>query len=182
MVDIKINLLKNRPTLSESEYQRERKVLWYSIMGLIVVAILVVAMSVWSVVLTSRAARIERTITQSSKEIQNLVEANANQVYLKGRLQLITDYLQKRSRVRQALEHILANEVGGTHINSVAFIEENVIRLQLEADDNLVFNEVLAYYQRENGYFTQVVSRGVTRSREGTYQLTLEMTIPVEAS
>lgn len=182
MVDIKINLLKNRPTLSEGEYQRERKAMWYSIMGLIVVAILVVSMSVWSVVLSSRASRIERTITQSSKEIQNLVEANANQVYLKGRLQLITDYLQKRSRVRQALEHILANEVEGTHVNSVAFIEENVIRLQLEADDNLVLNEVLAYYQRENGYFTQVVSRGVTRSREGTYQLTLEMTIPVEAS
>ena len=182
MVDIKINLLKNRPTLSEGEYQRERKYLWSSIMGLIVVTLLVVSMSIWSMVLTSRVTGIERAITQSSREIQNLVEANANQVYLKGRLQLITEYLQKRSRVRQALEHILANEIVGTHINSVAFIEENVIRLQLEAENNEVLNEVLMYYQRENGYFTQIVSRGVTRAREGTFQLTLEMTIPVEAS
>ncbi|KKU25976.1 MAG: hypothetical protein UX37_C0008G0029 [Microgenomates group bacterium GW2011_GWA2_46_16] len=178
MVDIRINLLKNRPTLSENEYRKEREALRRAVWGLVVVIVVLMALSIWNLVLTSRLKKIEIEITQSSKEMQGLVQASARQIYLKSRLQLITNFLNDRSLTRESLQRIFSNEIAGTHISNMAFVGENILRIQVTADNSTSLGEVLKYYQGGDAYFIQVVSRGITRGKDGEYQLSLDLTIP----
>lgn len=180
MAEIRINLLKNRPTLSEAEYRRERKMLFAAIVGLILIVILSVSLSLWNLMLSRELASKEAKITAANKEIQGLVQANASQIYLKSRLKLITSYLGQRSVMRQALQQLLSNDVAGTHVTAVSYLEDNVIQAQVMAGSVVNLTELVKYYQTSSSYFTQVVSRGITRTREGNYQLSLELTLPKE--
>ena len=178
MTELRINLLKNRPTLSESEYQRERKILTWSVIGLVVVVVVVAALSAWNVVLAQRLSVIEADITQSAGEINNLTQASANQIYLKSRLKLITAYLADRTVIRESLQKVLTNEVPGTHVDGASFVSENVLRVQIVASSNQSLVDAVKYYSESNTFFTQVVSRGITRTKDGNYQLSLDLTVP----
>lgn len=178
MVDIRINLLKNRSTLSEAEYRREREALRKAVYGLVVVVVVLMALSIWNLVLTVRLKKIETEITESSREMQGLVRASASQIYLKSRLQLITSFLNERSLMRESLQKVLSNETPGTHISKTTFVGENILRIQVSAMDSAALSEVLKYYQESNVYFIQVVSRGISRTKDGSYQLSLDLTIP----
>lgn len=178
MINVSTNLLKNRRTLSEKEYQRERQILRYSVFGLIVVVVIVISLSVWNLFLTSKLSGIERGITAASSEMEGLVEANAQQVYLKSRLSLITDFLSSRATTRESLQKILSTEIPGTHISGVAFIDESTLSVQYTADESTALSGLLSYYEADTDYFTQVVSSGLTRSKEGTYQLSLALSLP----
>lgn len=177
MVDVRTNLLKNRHTLSEKEYQSERNYLRMSVMALIGTVVVVVAISIWNLVLSNQLAELEKSITTASKEMQGLTQASAQQVYLKSRLQLLTSFLSNRSVVRESLQRIFTTSIPGTHVSGVSYESETVIGLQYSADNASALNQLLTYYEADNGYFTQVVSHGLTRSKDG-YQLSLSLTIP----
>lgn len=178
MVDVRTNLLKKRETLSEKDYQKERSYLRWSMLGFVVVIVVVIALSVWNFVLTQRLSNVEGSLAASSKEMQGLVQASAQQVYLKSRLQLITSFLADRSLARESLQKVFSTNIEGTHISAVTFEGENILGLQYVASDSFTLEELLKYYQGDTGYFTQVVSRGLSRVKDGTYQLSLALTLP----
>jgi hypothetical protein len=180
MVDVRTNLLKNRHTLTEKEYQQERNYLRWSVVGLISVVVVVVAISLWNLVLTRQLASIEQAMTTTSKEMQGLVQASAQQVYLKSRLQLVTGFLSNRSVSRESLQKIFTTAISGSHISAVSFEGDTVLGVQYESDSSTALAELLNYYEFDNGYFTQAVSRGITRSKDGGYQLSLALTLPKE--
>lgn len=178
MVNVSTNLLKNRRTLSEKDYQRERNGLRYSIIGLVVVVVVVISLSAWNLFLTSKLSGIERGITAASAEMEGLVQANAQQVYLKSRLSLITNFLSSRATTRESLQKVLSTEIPGTHIAGASFIDETTLSVQYSADESKALSGLLRYYQSDTDYFTQVVSNGLTRTKEGNYQLSLALTLP----
>lgn len=178
MVNLTVNLLKNRPSLSESEYNRERQILGGAIVAGVVVGGIVIALTVWNLILTRRIAQAQAEITQANSEMQNLASASASQIYLKSRLKLITNYLTDRSTIRESLQRVLNTGVAGTYVNSASFVDPQLMEVQFTAETSADLRELLSYYQDQNSFFNQVVSRGISRTREGNYQLTLELTVP----
>lgn len=178
MVDIRTNLLRNRPTLSEKEYRRERTWLRASVFSLVIVVVIVVALSVWNIILSQKIASVEAQIQKSSTDMQGYVDAGAQQIYLKSRLQLIMSFLQQRTVAREALQRVFSTSIPGTHVSSVSFTSDNMLAIQITADSALAFKAVSDYYQADTGYFIQVVSNGVSRAKDGTYQLSLNLTLP----
>jgi hypothetical protein len=180
MVDVRTNLLKKRETLSEKDYQKERTYLRWSIVSFVVVMVSVVALGAWNFILARKLSGIEQAITTSSKEMQGLAQASAQQVYLKSRLQLVTGFLANRSLARESLQKIFLTSIPGTHVAGVAFESENVMSVQYGASTFDALNQLLEYYQSETGYFTQVISKGITKAKDGTYLISLAMTLPKE--
>lgn len=180
MVDVRTNLLKNRQTLSEKDYQRERNFLRWSVFGLVVVVVLVVALSAWNLVLTNQVSKIDQETTAASKQMQGLVTASAQQVYLKSRLKLVTNFLAGRSLTREALQKILSTTIPNAHVAGLDFKSEAVIGVSYIANDANSLSGLLDYYQADTAYFTQVVSQGITRNKDGTYQMSLGLTLPKE--
>lgn len=182
MVQVSVNLLKNRRTLSEHDYIQEQKVLKSSVLALVVCVFVVIALSIWNYLLSNKLAGIESAIASSSRDMQGLTAANAQQIYLKSRLKLITAFLDDRSLSRQSLQTIFSLSIPGATITSAAFLTDNVIAIQVDSASITVLNDVVAYYQADSTFFTQVVSRGVTRTKDGGYELQLELTIPTSAA
>lgn len=178
MVNVVTNLLKNRRTLSEGEYQRERAILRYSVLGLVVVVVLVLAMSLWILLLTSRLSEVESGIVKASNEMEGLVEANAKQVYLKSRLNLVTDFLGSREMARESLQKLFSTQIEGTHLAGAVFEDEISLAASYVAQEIFALERLLEYYQEDTEYFVQVVSRGITRTRDGNYQVSLLLTLP----
>lgn len=182
MVDVRTNLLKNRQTLSEKDYQRERTLLRWSVTAFVIVVVAALAISIWNLVLTRQLSGIEQSLTAASKEMQGLTQASARQVYLKSRLKLVTGFLSGRSTTREALQKILSIDIAGSHIAGLDFVNENTLGVQYVANSVESLNQLLAYYQTDNDYFTQAVSRGLARSLDGTYRLSLDLTLPKGAN
>ncbi len=178
MVDIHTNLLKHRQTLSEKDYLHEREALRWSVMGMIVVVVIVVSLAVWDLILSRQLSAIQAEVTGLNGQMQGLVTASAQQIYLKSRLKLVTGFLNDRSLVREALQRIFSTNIQGTHISGVSFLTPIVMNLQVQADSVTSLKSVVDYYEADSGYFTQVVSRGLSRSKDGSYQLSLELTLP----
>ncbi|MFH2085840.1 MAG: hypothetical protein ABII21_03605 [bacterium] len=180
MVDIKTNLLKNQQTLSEKDYQKERQFLQWSVFGVVVVVVGVVALSIWNLLLTRQMSTIELAITKASKEMQGLSQASVSQVYLKSRLNLVTGFLADRSIIRDSLQKVFSISIPGVHVAGLAFSEANVVSVQFVASTISPLNAMLAYFQADTGDFTQVASSGLTRAKDGTYQMALALTLPKE--
>lgn len=175
---IAVNLLKNRRTLSEKEYQREQQLLRIAVLSLVVTLFITIALSIWNYLLSSRLGSIETAITRSSKDMQGLTAANAQQVYLKSRLKLITTFLDDRTVSRESIQRVFSLNIPGATITSTTFLTDNVIAIQVSSNSVAVLNKVIAYYQTDSSYFMQVVSRGLSRGKDGSYDLQLELTIP----
>jgi hypothetical protein len=178
MVQVSVNLLKNRHILSEKDYQREQSLLRYSVLSLVIVVFITVAVSIWNFWLSRRLVGIESAIASSSQEMKGLAEANAQQVYLKSRLKLIASFLDERSISRESLQSVFSLNIPGATITSVSFVSDTIISLQITSNSVATLNEVIGYYQGDNTFFTQVLSRGIARTKEGMYDLRLELTIP----
>ncbi len=180
MVDVRTNLLKNKRILSEKDYQRERSYLRMAVIGLVVVVSLVAAISIWNFVLSRKLAGIEQTITSTTKDMQGLSQASAQQVYLKSRLKLVTGFLAQRGIARESLQNVLTSSIPGTYISAVAFEGESGIKVEYGADSVVPLKKLLDYFESDTGYFVQVVSSGLTRAKDGSYQLSLVFTLPME--
>lgn len=178
MVDIHTNLLKHRQTLSEKDYQRERQTLRWAVMGMVIVVTVVAALAVWDLVLSNQLGVTKKEVASLNSRMEGLVTASAQQIYLKSRLKLVTGFLSDRSLVREGLQRVFSTNIPGTHISGVSFLTPIVMSLQVQADSVNTLNDALTYYQADAGYFTQVVSRGLSRSKDGNYQLSLELTLP----
>lgn len=178
MVDVRTNLLKNRHTLSEKDYQRERNLLKMSVVSVVVVVVIVIALSVWNLVLTRKLGGIEQALTSSSKEMQGLTQASAQQIYLKNRLNLVTGFLKDRSLTRESLQRIFSTNIEGAHVTGLAFESDTVLSVEYSADSSLSLGELIKYYEADTGYFTQAVTSGVSRGKEGTYQMSIALTLP----
>ncbi len=178
MIDIRTNLLKNRRTLSEKEYQKERNFVRWATFVLVVVVVGVLALSIWNLVLTRKLTGIEGELTKSSKELQGLSAASAQQVYLKSRLKLVTGFLAERSVDRESLQNIFSANIDGAHVTGVSFESDSQITVSYIAKATSSLDRLLNYYTSDTGYFTQAVSTGITRSPEGSYQMTVLLTMP----
>lgn len=178
MVDIKTNLLKNRRSLSEKDYQQERSYLQKAVIGLVIVVIMVVSLSIWNLVLTSKLSNIEESLKAANKEMQGLTQASAEQIYLKSRLGLVTGFLSSRTDARQSLEKVLSTDIPGTHISKLAFEDEQTLGVAYMASSSADLNKLLSYYETDNGYFTQVVNKGISRSDDTSYSINMILTLP----
>lgn len=178
MVDIKTNLLKNRRTLSEKDYKREREYLRYSVVAVVLVVIVTVALSVWNLVLTNQLKDTEAAIASSNKDMQGLTKASSQQIYLKSRLNLITGFLKDRSYARESLQKIFSSDIPGAHIGSVAFESDTILLVGYVSNDIVALDKLVSYFEQDTGYFTQVVSRGLAKNKDGSYQMTLALTLP----
>lgn len=178
MVDIRTNLLKNRRTLSEKDYEFERNLFRWAIFVLIVVVVAVLAFSVWNLVLTRRLSNIEGGLTKTSKELQGLSAASAQQVYLKSRLKLVTQFLTERSVIRESLQKIFSSNIDGAYISGASFESESLIAVSYIATETSSLSQLLSYYTADTDYFTQAVSKGITRSFDGSYQMKVLLTLP----
>lgn len=178
MVDVRTNLLKNRHTLSEKDYQRERSVLKSSIVTIVITVVLVIALSVWNLVLTQRLSTIETAFTSASKEMQGLSVASAQQVYLKSRLNLVTGFLNERSVARESLQKVFSTNIEGVHVGGVAFESDTMISIEYVASSTSSLDKLIAYHKADTGYFTQAVTSGITRAKNGTYQMSVSLTLP----
>jgi hypothetical protein len=177
---IKVNLLKKTKVISESQYQLERKVLRGAMIGFVVVIALMVAVFGWNFVVTRRLSVAENTIKQAKVRLAGLNEATTQQLYLKSRLQKIKGFLATRSITREALQEILVNPVSGATISSITFEEDKRVLIQVEAQSPQIFDQVYAYYESSKDYFSQVVNRGVTRNKDGSYLVVLALDLPLE--
>jgi len=173
-----VNLIKNRHSLSEKDYKREREVFRYSMVGLVIVVVITLAVSIWQFVLTTELNKVEVSITNSTKELQELSEANAMQVYLKSRLKLITSFLDDRSVSREALQRVFSLDIPGVDVVGASFESDTTISVQAKANDVISFERLIEYVSNENDFFIQVVSQNVTRSEDGAYQMDILLTIP----
>lgn len=178
MVDVRTNLLKNRHTLSEKDYQRERNILKSSVITIVVVVVVVVAISVWNLVLTQKLSAIEKALTESSKQMQGLTLASAQQVYLKSRLNLVTGFLNERGVARESLQKVFSTDITGVHVGDLVFESDNVLAIEYQADSATALDRLVAYYERDTNYFTQVTTSGLARSKDGIYRMNVNLTLP----
>lgn len=177
---MKVNLLKNRRVLSEKDYLREKQLLQYSVIGLVLVVLVTISLALWNFVLSQKLKSIEEEITRSSTQMQGLSEANAEQVYVKNRLSLIGSFLDDQAIARESLQKVLALSLPGVTFGGMSFESNNEILVTVSADSQPALRDALAYYQQKDGYFPQVVSQGVSRNKEGRYEMKLVLTLPLK--
>lgn len=175
---VKINLLKNRHTLTEKEYQQEQKYYRYSIMVITVSVVVALILSGWQFILTRNLNSLEKQFAQYTKDLQGLAQANAKQLYLKSRLKLISNFMTERSVSRQALQKIFSLDLPGVSVSSATFEGDNTLHIQATAKDVIVFGQMVEYFSKDSGFFLQVVSKGVSRLEDGAYQMDLLLTLP----
>lgn len=175
---ISINLLKNRHTLSEKEYKQEQSYFRYAMMATVLVVVITLAVSIWQFILTRQLDKVEQEITQSTSQMQTLSEANARQIYLKSRLRLITAFLDDRAVSRQALQSVFSIDLPDVIISGASFESDDVLKIQATARSVESFNALTEYVASGNDFFIQVVSEGVNRLQDGSYQMNLLLTIP----
>lgn len=178
MVNVQINLLKKRRVLSEKEYQKEKEILQKSLVGLVIAVVIVVAFSTINLVMTSKLRMIEQNIVSATQEMQGLSLASVQQVYLKSRLKLVTDFLGDRSVTRESLQKLFSTSIVGVNVTGVTFEENSILGVQYIANSYPAIEELLSYYQADTGYFTQAISRGITRSKDGSYQISIALSMP----
>ena len=178
MVDVHVNLLKSSHTLSEKDYQRERAILKNSVITILVVVVLVIALSVWNLVLGNKLVAVETGLSNTAKEMQGLTLASASQIYLKNRLSLITGFLTGRGVIRESLQRVFSTKLDGVHVGAVAFESDDTLSINYVANSAKALENLITYYEADTGYFTQVVTSGLSRSKEGSYQLNVSLTLP----
>jgi len=176
-----INLLKNRHTISEKDYKREESLFRYAIVSFAGIVVVTMALGIWQFVLSSKLGEIEDGIIQATEELAGLAEANAQQLYLKSRLKLITSYLEDRSVTRQALEQVFSYSIPGVVVTGMGFESDKVMLVQLTAENALDLGAAVDFLSNDETFFLQAVSRGVTRSKEGSYHMEVLLTIPKES-
>lgn len=175
---IRINLLKNRRVLSEKDYLREKKFLQISVVSLVIVFVITVAMAIWNFALSQRLLGIEESITEANKQMQGLATANAEQVYVKNRLSLIGGFLDDQSVARESLQQILALSLPGISIGGITFESESEVMVTVTAESVVALSSAIEYYKRDDAYFPQVVSQGMSRNKDGLYEMRLVLTLP----
>lgn len=175
---IAVNLLNDRHALSEKDYQTERKLLQYAVIFFTLVVVVILAIGLLIMFYTTKLNVIEGDISRGTKELSALTDASAQQIYLKNRLQLITSFLDGRSVDREAMQRIFNINIPGVVVSSVSFESDKVLAVQLTAQDSTSLEESIKLLSAPTSFFTQVISRGISRNTEGKYQLMVSLSLP----
>lgn len=175
---MRINLLKNHRVLSEKDYLREKKLAQGALIFLTVVVVITIAMAIWNFVLAQKLAGIEKSITKANTSMQGLSEANVEQVYVKNRLKLIGTFMDEQTIARDALQQVLALSLPNVTIGGITFVESEEIRVIINASTQQALEESLKYYERGDGFFTQVVNEGIAKTKDGTYEMRVRLSLP----
>lgn len=175
---IAINLLKDKYSLSEKDYQKEKQYLQYSAVMFAFIFVVSTSMGLWSLFLSRRLSLAEADISRATAELANLADANAQQIYLKSRLNLITSFLSGRSVEREAMQKVFSIDIPGVVVSGAGFEGENTIRMQLTASNVESFAQAVDYLSKSSSFFTQVVSSGISRTQDSKYQMQILLTIP----
>lgn len=175
---LSINLLKDKYALSEKDYQKEKRYLYYGVVAFVGATVVTLALGLWSIFLAGKLGKIETTITQATAELAGLTEANAEQVYLKSRLELITKFLDNRAVEREALQKVFSLSIPGVVVASVGFEDKGTLMVQMTASDVEALTQAIATFGESTDFFVQVVGRGVTKSQDGSYQVQISLTLP----
>ena len=99
---------------------------------------------------------------------------------IKNRLSLIGNFLDDQAIARESLQSVLALSLPGVTIGGMSFDKENEVTVTVSADSQGALKEALAYYKQADGFFPQVVSTGVSRNKEGKYEMKLTLTLPLK--
>lgn len=177
-MSLKINLIKNRHTLSEKDYQKERAYFRYSLILSVVITVITVAVSLWQFLLTRELSQIEASITSSTQKLQGLAQANAKQIYLKSRLKLISGFLDDRAVSRQAIQKVFSIQIPDVSISGLTFESDNTLKVQATALNVQAFGQLIEYISKDSGFFLQILSQNVTRNDTGEYVMSMLLTIP----
>lgn len=175
---ISINLLKDKYALSEKDYQREKQYLHYGVVLFVAVTVVTLSLGLWTLFLSNKLAGIENSIAASTAELASLTDANAEQLYLKSRLQLITSFLDNRTIEREALQKIFSMSIPGVVISAVGFESDRSLLVQMTATDAQALARTLSTFSESTNFFVQVVGRGVTKAQDGSYQMQVVLTVP----
>ena len=175
---LSVNLLKDKYTLSEKDYQQEKQYLQYAVVVFTFVFVITSALGLWSLFLSRRLSLVESDISRMTSQLTNLADASAQQIYLKSRLNLITAFLTGRSVEREAIQKVFSFSLPGVVVSGAGFEGENAIKVQLSAASVESLSGAIEYLSTSTSFFTQVVNLGISRGVEGEYQMQLLLTIP----
>lgn len=176
-----INLLKNRRSLSEDEYLREHEIMRYSVVGVVMLVMVAVAALLFQLISARQLAGIESSIANATSRLAGYTEANAQQIYLKSRLKLLSTFLDEREVYRKSLQAIFSLAIPGVYVSGVSFEEDNVMKTEFTSDSVLSLEKVIDYLSEPGGFFVQASTKGVIRTNEGSYQVQAMLTIPKES-
>lgn len=179
---MRINLLKNRRVLSEKDYIREKQFLRLATTGMLIVVVITIAMAIWNFTLSRRLASIEGEIAQANTQMAGLANANAEQLYVKNRLSLIGNFLNEQEVAREGLQQVLALSIPGVTISGLTFESATEVAVVVAASSQSALAEVVAYYEQKDGYFPQIITRGLSRNKDGLYEMQLLLTLPASDS
>lgn len=175
---MRINLLKSRRVLSEKEYLREKLWLQYSVWMLVVLAVVITTLFLWYWLLLRKYEKVNQSYLTVSSELQGLTEANASQLYLRGRLELITGFMDDRLILRNAIQKILTLDITDVNVAGMSIVTDDELSIKLVAFDSDALSSALNYLKSEIQFFTQVVSEGIVRTKDGNFELTARLKMP----
>ena len=93
---------------------------------------------------------------------------------------MVTGFLSERSTTRESLQKVLSTEVVGSHVAGLTFEDDLVLGVDYVSDNITTLDDLLKFYQADTNYYTQVVSKGISRAKDGTYKLSLSLSLPKE--
>jgi len=134
----------------------------------------------WQVFVSVQLRSVEKKIADANMQLSGLSAASTQQLYIKSRLQMITNFLQGRAETREALQRVFSIPVVGANVSSVSFDDQSVLKMQVMADSIKSFDDVYKYFENSKDFFTQTVNNGVSRSQDGTYSMSMLLTLPQE--
>ena len=175
---IQINLLKKSTGLTEKQYVLERRIFVVSLVSFIFVVVLSALVFGWNLYTVRSVSSVEEKVSRKEAEFSELKDASYKQLYIKSRLKIIDEFFKDRVLIRESLKRVFSIDIDGVFISSVSFENNEVIGLQVVADDVLILDSVFDYFREEDSFFVQVVNNGTSRSDEGIYSMRLSMTLP----
>lgn len=179
-MELGINLLKKPTGLTQSQYELEEKLLRSSVVVFLVIVVISIALFAWQLITTAQLNNTKREIETTERQLVGLKDASDKQLYIKKRLELIGEFLNSRVNTREAIQQVFSIDVDGVTISSASFEDEKTITMTVSAVNVLALDEVYAYFEQRDLFFPQIINRGVSRTDEGDYTMTLELTIPFE--
>ena len=93
---------------------------------------------------------------------------------------MVTGFLAGRSLARESIQKIFSTSIEHAHVAGLSFEDDTILSVTYVSKNIDSLSQLLSYYETDNAYFTQVISKGISRAKDGSYQLSLILTLPRE--
>lgn len=178
MAEVKINLLKKRRGITESQYIAERRAFIASVIVILVVVLIATVFFVLQILSSRQLDNVEADISAVEEKLIGLNDASIRQLYLKNRLDMVSMFFDSRVEDREALQQVFSLDMPGVVITGASFESEDTVALQLTADSVLALDSAYLYFENEDTYFVESINRGITKNEDNTYTMRLDLTLP----